>query len=146
MSPARVLLLLLLTLPGLLVPAGFGLTRCACTGSLRVAHDGAPPSCMAAPKSPAAVGACCHRGGAPDLAERCLAGQSGKGCVCKVGTIPPVPPKHSAPAKRAELTLALWGMVSWRVETTPHQVGTIEARASRGPPAPGARRNLPLLL
>ncbi len=147
MFPFRTLLLLLLTLPGLLVPAGFGLGRCECTGRLRVVRDGATPTCMVAPQAqPAAGRACCHREAVPGPAGESLAAHRGKDCVCEASVVAPVPPKLAPGAKKIDPPLALLGAVPPHMDLPLQVTRRVWTVVSRGPPAPGAHRNLPLLL
>ncbi len=144
-------LLLLATLPGLLVPAGFGLARCECSGALRLVSEGAPPACRSHRTASDTDGHdCCRRqprgGSGEDPAGESVRGCGERGCECDETLVPTTPPRLGPPGASIDAPAAVLlsppptGAVPGAVVRL---VGPLDARA---PPAPGRQRNLPLLL
>jgi hypothetical protein len=134
-------LLLLLVLPGLLLPAGARWHVCGCAAPMS-----AQPAACCAPSSidEAATPSCCA--GAPARSD--VPALAADDCRCEWRALPDLgddgptasPPSDAAPALPPQLRLAI---APWTV-VAPPALRAWSARQQRPPPHPFAARNLPL--
>lgn len=136
------LLLLLLALPGLLLPAGAWLHVCGCAAPMAATPSACCAPADAAPE--AAERTCCSAHGQPQRAPRA----ADDDCRCEwiplpdLGDEPSTPP--TAPNAHALLIIASSPRIAVAPDFVPPAHRRWSPRLQRPPPPPFACRNLPL--